>query len=159
MSAQSFAKFIMKSPLSIVLLAIAACILASHTPLSHSASAPYTAMTDTTETTKVDTLRELEVGGQKRLRILDVLESSRKKQKAQPGQKSISDVIGGKATDYIMHPFAIKDRRKEKRNKKAMEALDKLEATRTYEDELTDAIKRQLMEDSIAKAKKENKGE
>ena len=116
-------------------------------------------MTDTTETTKVDTLRELEVGGQKRLRVLDVLEETRKKQRKQPGQKGISDVLGGKATDYIMHPFAIKDRRKEKRNKKAMEALDKLEATRTYEDELTDAIKRQLMEDSIAKAKKENKGE
>lgn len=146
----------MKSPLSIVLLAIAACILASHTPLSHSASAPYTAMTDTTETTKVDTLRELEVGGQKRLRVLDVLEETRKKQRKQPGQKSISDVIGGKATDYIMHPFAIKDRRKEKRNKKAMEALEQLDA-RTYEDELTDAINRQLMEDSIANAKKEAK--
>jgi hypothetical protein len=111
-------------------------------------------MADTTETTKVDTLRELEVGGQKRLRVLDVLEETRKKQKKQPGQKSISDVIGGKATDYIMHPFAIKERRKEKRNKKAMEALEKLDA-RTYEDELTDAINRQLMEDSIANAKKE----
>jgi hypothetical protein len=35
-----------------------------------------------------------------------------------------------------------------------MEALEKLDA-RTYEDELTDAINRQLMEDSIANAKKE----
>ena len=146
----------MKSPLSLLILLVATCILASHTTLSHSASAPYTAMADTTETTKVDTLRELEVGGQKRLRVLDVLEETRKKQKKQPGQKSISDVIGGKATDYIMHPFAIKERRKEKRNKKAMKALEKLDA-RTYEDELTDAINRQLMEDSIANAKKEAK--
>lgn len=144
----------MKSPLSLLILLVATCILASHTTLSHSASAPYTAMADTTETTKVDTLRELEVGGQKRLRVLDVLEETRKKQRKQPGQKGISDVLGGKATDYIMHPFAIKERRKEKRNKKAMEALEKLDA-RTYEDELTDAINRQLMEDSIANAKKE----
>jgi hypothetical protein len=113
-------------------------------------------MADTTETVRVDTLKELEVGGQKRLRVLDVLEETRKKQKKQPGQKGISDVIGGKATDYIMHPFAIKERRKEKRNKKAMDALEKLDA-RTYEDELTDAINRQLMEDSIANAKKEAK--
>lgn len=133
-----------------------ACILASHTTLSYSTPMPCVSMADTTETTKVDTLRELEVGGQKRLRVLDVLEETRKKQKKQPGQKGISDVIGGKATDYIMHPFAIKERRKEKRNKKAMDALEKLDA-RTYEDELTDAINRQLMEDSIANAKKEAK--
>mgnify|MGYP003537954901 FL=1 len=133
-----------------------ACILASHTTLSHSAPMPCVSMTDTTENVRVDTLKELEVGGQKRLRVLDVLEETRKKQKKQPGQKSISDVIGGKATDYIMHPFAIKERRKEKRNKKAMDALEKLDA-RTYEDELTDAINRQLMEDSIANAKKEAK--
>ncbi|MBQ2362474.1 MAG: hypothetical protein II287_02570 [Bacteroidaceae bacterium] len=146
----------MKSPLSLVIVAIMACILASHTTLSHSTPMPCVSMADTTETTKVDTLRELEVGGQKRLRVLDVLEETRKKQKKQPGQKGISDVIGGKATDYIMHPFAIKERRKEKRNKKAMDALKKLDA-RTYEDELTDAINRQLMEDSIANAKKEAK--
>lgn len=144
----------MKSSLSLVILLVATCILASHTPLSHSAPTNYVSMSDTTETVRVDTLKELEVGGQKRLRVLDVLEETRKKQKKQPGQKSISDVIGGKATDYIMHPFAIKERRKEKRNKKAMEALEKLDA-RTYEDELTDAINRQLMEDSIANAKKE----
>lgn len=133
-----------------------ACILASHTTLSHSTLMPCVSMADTTETVRVDTLKELEVGGQKRLRVLDVLEETRKKQRKQPGQKGISDVIGGKATDYIMHPFAIKERRKEKRNKKAMEALEKLDA-RTYEDELTDAINRQLMEDSIANAKKEAK--
>ena len=133
-----------------------ACILAPHTTLSHSTPMPCVSMADTTETVRVDTLKELEVGGQKRLRVLDVLEETRKKQKKQPGQKSISDVIGGKATDYIMHPFAIKERRKEKRNKKAMKALEQLDA-RTYEDELTDAINRQLMEDSIANAKKEAK--
>lgn len=144
----------MKSSLSLVILLVATCILASHTTLSHSAPNNYVSISDTTETVRVDTLKVLEVGGQKRLRVLDVLEETRKKQKKQPGQKGISDVLGGKATDYIMHPFAIKERRKEKRNKKAMKALEQLDA-RTYEDELTDAINRQLMEDSIANAKKE----
>ena len=102
---------------------------------------------------KTDTLKEIEITAKKELRIMEVLEQTRKKQRKQPGQKSISDVIGSKTTDYIMHPFAIKDRKKERRQKKAQEALDKLDAAQTYEDELTNAINQQLREDSIAKAK------
>ena len=37
---------------------------------------PCVSMADTTETVRVDTLKELEVGGQKRLRVLDVLEET-----------------------------------------------------------------------------------
>ena len=69
-------------------------------------------------------------------------------------QKSVSDIIGSKATDYIMHPFAWKERKKDKKLKKDKEALVKLDAAKTYEDELTEAIYRQLQEDSIAAAKK-----
>ena len=72
----------------------------------------------------------------------------------QPRQKSVSDIIGEKATDYIMNPTAWRERRKEKNLKKAKENLKKLDAAKTYEDELTEAINRQLREDSIAAAKK-----
>ena len=41
-----------------------------------------------------------------------------------------------------------------KKHKKDKEALVKLEAAKTYEDELAEAIYRQLREDSIAAAKK-----
>jgi hypothetical protein len=53
-----------------------------------------------------------------------------------------------------MHPFAWRERRKEKNLKKAKENIHKLDAAKTYEDELTEAINRQLREDSIANAKK-----
>ena len=53
-----------------------------------------------------------------------------------------------------MHPFAWKERKKEKKHKKDKEAIIKLDAAKTYEDELTEAIMRQLREDSIAEAQK-----
>ena len=44
-----------------------------------------------------------------------------------------------------------------KKLKKDKEAIKKLDAAKTYEEELTEAIYRQLREDSIANAKKEQK--
>ena len=90
----------------------------------------------------------------KNLRVVDVINKSLKNGLTQPRQKGISDIIGEKANDYIMHPFAWRERRKEKNLKKAKENIQKLDAAKTYEDELTEAINRQLREDSIAAAKK-----
>lgn len=101
-----------------------------------------------------DTLEELSVKADKELRVVDVINKSLNNGLTQPKQKSVSDIIGKKATDYIMHPFAWKERKKEKKHKKDKEALVKLDAAKTYEDELTEAIYRQLQEDSIAAAKK-----
>lgn len=91
---------------------------------------------------------------QKGLAVEDAIKKSLNNGLTQPRQKSVSDIIGSKATDYIMHPFAWKERKKDKKHKKDKEALVKLEAAKTYEDELAEAIYRQLREDSIASAKK-----
>lgn len=101
-----------------------------------------------------DTLGEVSVKADKNLRVVDVINKSLKDGLTQPRQKGISDIIGEKANDYIMHPFAWRERRKEKNQKKAKENILKLDAAKTYEDELTEAINRQLREDSIAAAKK-----
>ena len=101
-----------------------------------------------------DTLSEVSVKANKNLRVVDVINKSLKNGLTQPRQKGISDIIGEKANDYIMHPFAWRERRKEKNLKKAKENIQKLDAAKTYEDELTEAINRQLREDSIAAAKK-----
>ena len=101
-----------------------------------------------------DTLEELSVKADKELRVVDVINKSLNNGLTQPKQKSVSDIIGSKATDYIMHPFAWKERKKDKKLKKDKEVLVKLDAAKTYEDELTEAIYRQLQEDSIAAAKK-----
>ena len=118
---------------------------------------------DTTKTTPAkrdtsvaytDTLEELSVQAKKGLAVEDAIKKSLNNGLTQPRQKSVSDIIGSKATDYIMHPFAWKERKKDKKHKKDKEALVKLEAAKTYEDELAEAIYRQLREDSIAAAKK-----
>ena len=122
---------------------------------------------DTTKTSKVspqtaqdtsvaytDTLGEISVKVDNSLRVVDVINKSLNNGITQPRQKGISDIIGKKANDYIMHPFAWRERRKEKNLKKAKENIQKLDAAKTYEDELTEAINRQLREDSIAAAKK-----
>ena len=101
-----------------------------------------------------DTLSEVSVKADKNLRVVDVINKSLNNGITQPRQKGISDIIGEKANDYIMHPFAWRERRKEKNLKKAKENIQKLDAAKTYEDELTEAINRQLREDSIAAAKK-----
>ena len=118
---------------------------------------------DTTKTTPAkrdtsvaytDTLEELSVQAKKGLAVEDAIKKSLNNGLTQPRQKSVSDIIGSKATDYIMHPFAWKERKKDKKHKKDKEALVKLEAAKTYEDELAEAICRQLREDSIAATKK-----
>lgn len=100
-----------------------------------------------------DTLEELSVQAKKGLAVEDAIKKSLNNGLTQPRQKSVSDIIGSKATDYIMHPFAWKERKKDKKHKKDKEALVKLEAAKTYEDELAEAIYRQLREDSIAATK------
>ena len=127
---------------------------------------PFSLPSDTTKNTQTkptkqdtsvaytDTLEEFSVKADKELRVVDIINKSLNNGLTQPKQKSVSDIIGSKATDYIMHPFAWKERKKDKKLKKDKEALVKLDAAKTYEDELTEAIYRQLQEDSIAAAKK-----
>ena len=138
-------------------------LVVQHSPLSFPSDTTK-ASKDTTKTkhhtvkdTSVaytDTLGEISIEAEKGLRVVDVLNKSLKTDPNTPKQKSVSDILGSKATDYIMHPFAWKERKKEKKLKKDKENLLKLDAAKTYEDELTEAIYRQLREDSIANAKK-----
>lgn len=101
-----------------------------------------------------DTLQEIKVKAKKSLPVADAIGKSLGNAPKQPRSKGISDIIGAKANDYIMYPFAWKERRKEKNKKRTQQAIKKLESVMSYEDELTNAINRQLREDSIATAQK-----
>lgn len=121
---------------------------------------PFILQMDSTKTKQdtsvayTDTLGEVSVKADNSLRVVDAINKSLNNGLTQPRQKSVSDILGSKATDYIMHPFAWRERKKEKKHKKDKEAILKLDAAKSYEDELTEAINRQLREDSIAAAKK-----
>ncbi|MBR1499499.1 MAG: hypothetical protein IJ615_07745 [Bacteroidaceae bacterium] len=107
--------------------------------------------TRTDNTIRVDTLKELEVRGDSTLRVNDAIRQTigRELQYRQ-GTPTVSDVIGGKATDMIMHPFAIKDRkrdRKHARDRKILEEYEQLGRVKTFEELLDEAIRQQAIED------------
>lgn len=102
---------------------------------------------------RTDTLKEVVVKGNKELPVVDAIRQSLGSDMVQPRQKSVSDVLG-KASDYILHPFARKQRQRAKNMKRTKQNLERLDAAKTYEDELTEAIRKQLYEDSIAAIRK-----
>lgn len=52
--------------------------------------------------------------------------------------------------DKATHPFAIKQRRRERRHKRAMRALEELDRIKTFDDLLRESYERQMREDSIS---------
>ena len=103
------------------------------------------------DSVRVDTLRQVEVRGDSVLRVNEAIRQSIGRDKgARIGVPSVSDVIGAKATDVIMHPFAIKDRKREKkhaRDRKILEEYEQLGRIKTFEELLDEAIRQQAIED------------
>ena len=60
-----------------------------------------------------------------------------------PRVKSLSEIIGSKATDMIMHPFAFKSRKEERRRRKAMQKLWEYEHVKTNNELLREALIRE----------------
>ena len=99
------------------------------------------------DSVRVDTLKEVEVRTDSNLRVNEAIRQSIEKMAGNRiGTKSVSDVIGGKATDVIMHPFAIKDR-KHARDRKILLEYERMERVKTFEELLDEAIHQQAIED------------
>ena len=60
-----------------------------------------------------------------------------------PSVPSLSDIIGKKATDVIMHPFAFSQRKKEKRMRKAMKKLQEYDLIKSNNELLREALMRE----------------
>ncbi|MBQ8050427.1 MAG: hypothetical protein IJ197_02465 [Bacteroidaceae bacterium] len=60
-----------------------------------------------------------------------------------PHVKSLSEIIGAKATDVIMHPFAFSQRKKEKRMRKAMKKLQEYDLIKSDNELLREALIRE----------------
>ena len=55
--------------------------------------------------------------------------------------------------DKATHPFAIKQRKHERRHKRAMRALEEMDRVRTFDELLREAYERQMLEDSLGTSK------
>lgn len=99
----------------------------------------------------VDTLREIVVNGDTILRVNDAIRQSLKQSGyGKISTKSVSDVLGQKTTDKILHPFAYKDRKKERkhaRDRKILEEYDEATRVKTFDELLWEAIRQQAIED------------
>ncbi len=108
------------------------------------------------DTFRIDTLREVMVKGDS---ILPVMEAIMKSLKAHPIPKSppnLGEILNKYAPglqDRITHPFAIKDRKREKRKRKHKKILEDYEHIKTFNDLLREAYMQLQLEDSLEKAK------
>ena len=103
------------------------------------------------DTTRVDTLQEVEVRGDSVLRVNEAIRQSIGKENAtRIGYPSVSDVLGPRITVKIMHPFAVKDRKRDKkhaRDRKILEEYEQLYRVKSFEELLDEAIRQQAIED------------
>ena len=113
------------------------------------------------DTTRTDTLREVEVRGDSVLRVNEAIRRSiGKDQETRIGYPSVSDVLGARITDKIMHPFAVKDRKRDKkhaRDRKILEEYEQLGRIKTFEELLDEAIRQQAIEDGKEPPKRSGK--
>ncbi|MCD8304424.1 MAG: hypothetical protein LUC86_06310 [Prevotellaceae bacterium] len=114
---------------------------------SLSDSIPETPMSDTLKTVVVtdDGRLPIRVSDEARERI---------------GTKSLGDIIGGKAMDMMMHPFAIKQRKRERHRKKMARILRQYDMVSSEHDLLLEALRREGIDpDSLINAHKEATGQ
>ncbi len=73
--------------------------------------------------------------------------------KKQIGVKGLSDLIGSKANDKIMHPFAVKQRKRERHQRKMARILQQYDMVESERDLLLEALRREGIDpDSLMNA-------
>lgn len=75
-----------------------------------------------------------------------------------PRVPSVSDIIGAKATDMIMHPFAFKSRKEERRRRKVLKKLWEYDHVKSNTELLREALIREGIDpDSLMREHMNNK--
>lgn len=108
---------------------------------------------DSTSREKIDTLRQIIVTGETRSPLEKAIESSLARQK-QPSVPTLGDVlerVSPGINDKMLHPFAIKQRKRERKHKRDMKILDEYDRVITFQDLLDQAVKQQQLEDEAEK--------
>lgn len=100
-----------------------------------------------------DTMREVIVSGDTTLRVKQILDNTLKHQR-QPRVMSVGDLLEKLSpglNDKITHPFAMKQRKAERRKKKLRKVLEDYNRAKTFNELLDEAVRRQQMEDERAR--------
>ena len=103
---------------------------------------------------QADTLREVTVRAGRHIPLPGMVLSPGLKDEVVPPPSlgSILEKWSPGINDKITHPFAIKQRKKERRRKRSLKALEDFDHLKTFDELLREAYIQQLREDSIEKA-------
>ena len=112
---------------------------------------------DTTARERVDTLRQVIVRGEAKSLLEKAIESSLARQR-QPSTPSLGDVLEKLSpglNDKMLHPFAIKQRKRERKHKRDRRILEEYDQIVTFKDLLDAAVQRQQLEDEAERQRAE----
>ena len=119
-------------------------------------------MTDTLDNRQndgmpVDTLKEVTIYPDSLLPIDYIIRESLGQQRAirVPSVSDILERVSPGLNDKILHPFAFKQRKHERRKKKQIEVLEQYDRVKTFDELLREAYELQLREDSLARLRKQ----
>lgn len=101
---------------------------------------------DTIPPQRIDTLREVEVKPDTSVQqMMEAIARSLGRQvvKAPPSLGDILEKVSPGINDKITHPFAFKQRKRERRRKRTVKALEQYDRVKTFDDLLREAIERE----------------
>ena len=104
---------------------------------------------------RTDTLREVTVRPREKLPVEEAIDKSLQRQRG-IGVPTVGDILEKLSpgiNDKITHPFAIKQRKKERRKKRSMKALDDFSKVKTFDELLREAYENQMRVDSLEQLK------
>ena len=108
---------------------------------------------DTTARERVDTLRQVIVRGEAKSPLEKAIESSlaRQGQPSTPSLGALLEKLSPGLNDKMLHPFAIKQRKRERKHKRDRKILEEYDQIVTFKDLLDAAVQRQQLEDEAEK--------
>ena len=114
-------------------------------------------MTDTLENRPqddglpTDTLREVVIIPDSLLPVDRVIRESLGQEQVikVPKVSDVLDKLSPGLTDKIMHPFAFKERKHERRKQRSLKVLDEYSRVKTFDELLRQAYEQQIIEDSL----------
>lgn len=106
--------------------------------------------------TPTDTLREIVIFPDSLLPVERIIRERQGQQKTikVPSVSDILNRISPTLNDKIMHPFAVKQRKHDRRRKKHQQVLEEYSRVKTFDELLREAYELQMLEDSLQRSRK-----
>lgn len=100
---------------------------------------------------RTDTLREVTVRAGKTYHLSSMeLSGTKNDIVAPPSLGGVLEKLSPGINDKILHPFAIKQRKQERRRKRAMKNLEDYDRVKTFDELLKEAYDKQMAEDAAS---------